>query len=233
MEQVRRWREPVAIALLVVAGIRLLIGTVAVPVLAGDDAYGSFATAAMFEADRSFDLLLTLATAAAAASCLLSPATPRARGVVVAAVIETLAGILVALGFGLMGLGSSSPGRGIEFGFLLLGLALPVVAVLGLVSMLRSTSPSVSLSSAAADGGAELSADRSSTGSGSTEHHPPAAPPALPAAWLPEQATGRVWQTAEDAARGAPGVGWSDDGGAGWQPIPGSTQPGRTEPPAS
>ncbi len=214
MEPWRRWREPLAVILLIVAGIRLLVGIAAVPVLA-DDGYGSFATAALFQAGRTFDLVLLLVTAGVAGSCLLTPATPRAKVIVTIAVIETAAAVLVSVGYGLIGLLSDSTGKGIETIYLLLGLVLPVFAVIGLLTLLRvtpatSTAPPV------------LAPPMTSVVE---------PPPALPAAWQPEQATGRVWNTAGDAARGAPGSGWAEEGGgAGWQPIPGPAEPPRPEP---
>lgn len=216
MEQWRRWREPLAVVLLVVAGIRLLVGIAAVPVLALDDAYGSFATAAGFEANRTFDLVLLLVTAGAAAACLLPPPSPRAKGIVTVALIETALAVLVSFGYGVMGLLSDSSGRGIELIYLLLGLVLPVLAVVALLVMLRVT--------------ALTSATQPVAGPPAPAAQLPAPPPALPAAWQPEQATGRVWNTAGDAARGAPGAGWAgDDSGAGWQPIPGPAEPPHPE----
>ena len=215
MDWVRRRREQLAMVLLVVAGLRLLVGIVAVPVLAADDAYGLFATAALFEADRTFDLLLVLVTAGVAASCVLAPATPQARTVVTLALVETVAAVLVALGYGLMGLTSPSGGRWIEFAYLLFALVLPMLAVIGLLRARQATARVTSPNSEH-DRGSEVAAVDA----------PPAAaePPALPAAWQPEQATGRVWTTAGEAARGAPAAGWpTQSGSTGWQPIPGST----------
>ncbi len=40
-----------------------------------------------------------------------------------------------------------------------------------------------------------------------------AAPARLPAAWQADEATGAVWLTADDAAQGRPGLSWSDPGG--------------------
>ena len=213
MEQWRRWREPLAMILLVVAGVRLLVGIVAVPVLA--DPYGSFATAALFEGRRSFDPVLLLVTAGAAASCLLAPATSRARVIVTVALVETALAVLAALAYGLMGLGSDSSGRGIELGYLVLGLVLPVLVLVALLALLR-VAPTTTPTTAPQP---------------PLEPPPPAGPPpALPAAWQPEQATGRVWTTAGDAARGAPGAGWAGEGGgAGWQPIPGPAEPPQPE----
>ena len=79
MEQLLRWREPVAVVLLVAAGIRLLVGITAVPVLAAEGAYDSFATAARFEAGRTFDVVLLVVTAGSRPPACGTPATPRAR----------------------------------------------------------------------------------------------------------------------------------------------------------
>lgn len=201
-----------AMILLVVAGVRLLVGIVAVPVLA--EAYGSFAAAALFESRRIFDPVLLLVTAGVAASCLLSPPTARARVIATAALIESALAVLAALAYGLMGLGADSAGRGIELGYLLLGLVLPVLTVVALLGLLRVAAPT--------------SAPQPVVGPPSPA--PGGPPPALPAAWQPEQATGRVWTTAGDAARGAPGAGWVGEGdAAGWHPIPGPAEPQQPE----
>lgn len=205
MEQLRRWREPAAMVLLIAAGIRLLAGIVAVPVLA-DEGYDSFAIAALFQAGRTFDVVLLLGTACVAASCLLTPATPRARAIITFALIETAAAVLVSIAYGVIGLSADTTGRGIETVYLLLGLVVPVLAVIGLFALLRVAAPAPVAPPVLAP------------------PLPPVVepPPALPAAWQPEQATGRVWNTAGDAARGAPGAGWpAESPGAGWYPIPG------------
>lgn len=230
MEQLLRWREPVAVVLLVASGIRLLIGITAVPVLAAEGAYDSFASAARFEAGRTFDVVLIVVTAVVAASCLRTPATPRARAVVTVAAIETLAAVLVALGFGLMGLVSDANGRVIEFAHLLLGLVLPVVAVISLLLLRRSSAPMPRAAGAVPAVGTGPAAEPTAPGAalpgGQTQ---PA--PLQPAAWQPEQATGRVWTTAGEAARGAPGASWGEDPGpSGWRPIPGPGEPPPPEP---
>lgn len=223
MEILRRWREPVAITLLVATGVRLLAGIVAVAVLSSDDGYGSFATAALFEGSRAADTLLLLATAAVAMWCLLSPPTPGGRTIAALALIETVAAVLVSLAFGLMGLASDAAGRGIQFVQLLATLALPAVAAVLLLALLRSAPSAVLV---------RPQEDHPPAHSGPVPPPAiPATPPPLPPGWQPEQATGMVWQTAGEAAAGAPPTGWSVAGeapqraaaeAAGWQPIPGS-----------
>lgn len=59
-------------------------------------------------------------------------------------------------------------------------------------------------------------------GAGSVPETPPVAPTPerLPAAWQPEEATGAVWLTADDAAQGRPGLSWTgpSDAPGGWAP---------------
>ncbi len=232
MEILRRWRQPVAITLLVATAVRLLAGIVAVALLSSDEGYGSFATAALFEGSRAADTLLLLATAAAAACCLLSPPTRSARTLGALALVETVAAILVALVFGLMGLASEAVGRGIQFVQLLATLALPALAAVLLLSLLRSAT-GTSVARAEHDRAPAVAPGEQP---GPTSATPPALPPALPPGWQPEQATGMVWQTAGEAAAGAPPTGWPPPDqaahpaageAAGWQPIPGSAeQPG-------
>ena len=135
--------------------------------------------------------------------------------IVTVALIETGLAVLVALTYGVLGLVSDSGCRGIEIIYLLLGLVLPVLASWSLLA----PAPGHGSGTPAQTAPPVLDAPM-----------PPVVepPPALPAAWQPEQATGRVWNTAGDAARGAPGSGWpGDDGGAGWQPIPGPASTSR------
>ncbi len=164
MEILRRWREPVAITLLVATGVRLLAGIVAVAVLASDDGYGSFAAAALFEGSRAADTLLLLATVAVAMWCLLSPPTPSGRTIAALALIETVAAILVSLVFGLMGLASDAVGRGIQFVQLLAALALPAVAAALLLALLRSAPSTVLVPPAARASTCRASRCRTSSG---------------------------------------------------------------------
>ena len=151
MENLRRWREPVAVALLIASGVRLLAGIVAVPVLASTQAYGSFAVSALFGAAGVADTVLLLATAASAAACLFAPPTPHGRTIAAVAVIETVAAILVSLVFGLMGLTADAVGRGVEVVQLLAALVLPSVAVVLLLGLLRGAPVAVSAPIPAAD----------------------------------------------------------------------------------
>ena len=220
MENLRRWREPVAIVLLVASGVRLLAGIVAVPVLASAAAYGSFAVSALFGAAGVADTLLLLAAAVAAAACLLAPPTPHGRTIAAVAVIETVAAVLVSLVFGLMGLTAESIGRGVEVVQLLAALVLPSVAVVLLLGLLRAGPVAVIPPDPATPMPAVA-------GPPTPVPPPPAppAPPSLPPGWQPEQATGMVWTTAGEAAAGAPASSWpAASGTVGWQPIPGSPE---------
>ena len=151
MENLRRWREPVAVALLIASGVRLLAGIVAVPVLASTQAYGSFAVSALFGAAGVADTVLLLAAAASAAACLFAPPTPHGRTIAAVAVIETVAAVLVSLVFGLMGLTADAVGRGVEVVQLLAALVLPSVAVVLLLGLLRGVPVAVSAPIPASD----------------------------------------------------------------------------------
>ena len=219
MENLRRWREPVAVALLIASGVRLLAGIVAVPVLASTQAYGSFAVSALFGAAGVADTVLLLAAAASAAACLFAPPTPHGRTIAAVAVIETVAAILVSLAFGLMGLTADAVGRGVEVVQLLAALVLPSVAVVLLLGLLRGVPVAVS----APIPGADPAAVPPPSTLPSTPEPAQPLPPSLPPGWQPEQATGMVWTTAGEAAAGAPASDWpAASGTVGWQPIPGS-----------
>ena len=219
MENLRRWREPVAVALLIASGVRLLAGIVAVPVLASTQAYGSFAVSALFGAAGVADTVLLLAAAASAAACLFAPPTPHGRTIAAVAVIETVAAILVSLAFGLMGLTADAVGRGVEVVQLLAALVLPSVAVVLLLGLLRG----VPVAASAPIPGADPAAVPPPSTLPSTPEPAQPLPPSLPPGWQPEQATGMVWTTAGEAAAGAPASDWpAASGTVGWQPIPGS-----------
>jgi hypothetical protein len=219
MENLRRWREPVAVVLLVASGVRLLAGIAAVPVLASGEAYGSFAVSALFGAAGVADTVLLLAAAVAAAACLFAPPTRHGRTIAAVAVIETVAAVVVSLVFGLMGLTAESIGRGVEAVQLMAALVLPSVAVVLLLGLLRAAPVAVTAPASAAD---PASVAPSLTSSPTPESAPPA-PPSLSPGWQPEQATGMVWTTAGEAAAGAPASNWpAASGTVGWQPIPGT-----------
>lgn len=223
MESLRRWRQPVAVVLLVASGVRLLAGIVAVPVLASADAYGSVATAALFEGSRAGDPVLLLATAAAAAWCLAAPPAPGGRVIATLAVVELVTTVIVSLVFGLLGLTADAVGRGVLFVQFLAALVLPAAAAVLLLALLRAA-PATSAAAVLPATSAESSALPPAT--------PPvpslSPPPDLPPSWAVEQAAGVAWQTAGDAAAGNPPTGWSGPAEtAGWQPIPGPPGPDR------
>jgi hypothetical protein len=230
VDSLRRWRQPVAVVLLVASGVRLLAGIVAVPVLAAADAYGSVATAALFEGSRAGDSLLLLATAAAAAWCLAAPPTSSGRVIATLAVVELVTTVVVSLVFGLLGLTADAVGRGVLFVQFLAALVLPAVAAVLLLALLRAA-PATSVAAVPPATSAESAALPPTVPPGTSLAPPP--PPDLPPSWTVDQAAGVAWQTAGDAAAGNPPTGWSAPAEtAGWQPIPGPPAPPGPERPA-
>lgn len=219
MQPWHRWREPLAVVLLVAVGLMLVvrIAGLAVTIASGGGVgYGAI---------PGGDDLLIVAAAGAVVWCVarLRPGadagtegaepTPSRRARAVALVGVALIGATVLLWF-VVAVGTvvelvSWPAR--EIGWVLLGadgvlrLVVPAVALVAVVLASRRTHPA----GRPAESPAVLTADADD---------PPAvtaAPERLPAAWQADEATGAVWLTADDAAQGQPGLSWSNPTAAG------------------
>ena len=126
---------------------------------------------------------------------------PSGRTIAALALIETVAAILVSLVFGLMGLTSDAVGRGIEFVQLLAALALPAVAAALLLALLRSAPVTSSYPLQHEQALPRLPMP-------DQLRRPPLRPLCRPAG-SPSRPPGMVWQTAGEAAAGAPPTGWT------------------------
>lgn len=229
LSDLARLREPAVVVLLVVLSLRLLLGLVTFVVLArgaSDDtlgylsrsAYGDnpIALASFSLATTVLDLLTALLLVALVASCALWRPTPHARALTLAALVLISLAVMVALVAGLVWLSGVriSAGALADFGRLVLGLPLLVLAGLVLWRLLPATAPG-----AAAATPRELS---QAAGQRPVESSPAALPAPDPAdepTWQPEEASGAAWMTAGDAATGAAASGWgtSREQG-GWVP---------------
>ena len=240
MQPWHRWREPLAVVLLVALALMLVIRCVALVLsfsVGNGVGYGGI---------PGGDDLLLLSTAAAVLWCTVpvsgpvsepvsgsargaesdggsTPApSPHARALAVAGLVVVGLSVLLWLVVSLATVAALVAWPSREIGFVLLGaegvlrLVVPAVAVVAVVLALRRTRPV-----------------RSSTGSPEVTAAVPgtpavtAAPERLPAAWQADEATGAVWLTADDAAQGQPGLSWSNPGPSGgavaggpWAPAP-------------
>ena len=212
MQPWHRWREPLAVALLVALTLMLVLraASLALAVAAGT-AGGLYGTL------PGGDDLLLRAAAAAVLWCT-TPAqdrgsaddpvamSPHAWPVAVAGLV--IVGLTV---LGWLLLSASNVAAIIAWptpdaGFVLLAvegllrLALPVAALVAVVLAVRRAAAARRTEEAAPVLPAPESEATAVT----------AAPDRLPAAWQADEATGAVWLTADDAAQGQPGLSWSD-----------------------
>ncbi|HYP45161.1 MAG TPA: hypothetical protein VEQ66_08205 [Propionibacteriaceae bacterium] len=228
-------REPAVVVLLVVLGLRLLLGLVTFLLLArgaGDDTlahlsrgtYGDnpLALASFSLATTVLDLLTALVLVGLVASCVLWRPTPHARQLTLAALVLVSLAVVVALAAGLMWLTGVDLGMGAlaDFGRLMLGLPLLVLAALTLGRLLPATAID-----AAANRPRELSQADGTQPSSPPPAELPAAQPSTQPTWQPDEAAGAAWTTAGDAATGAAASGWGTSAErGGWVPQP-TSQP--------
>jgi hypothetical protein len=212
MQPWHRWREPLAVALSVALALMLVLrGTSLVLTVAAGTPGGLYGTL------PGGDDLLLLATAGAVLWCTTPVAdaepgeepaamSPHAWPVAVTGLV--VVGLTV-LGWLLLSVGDLTA---------LISWPTPDTAFVLLVieGLLRLTLPAAAL-------GAVVLAVRRAAAARRAEETVPALPAAdpeptagtaapdrLPAAWQADEATGAVWLTADDAARGQPGLSWSD-----------------------
>lgn len=223
-----RWREPLAVGLLVVSALMLAVRglSLALAIEAG--------STRLVTGLPGGDELLLLATALAVLWCA-TPVTadgdeptrsPHARAIAVAGAVVvgvTVLGWLVLSIWSTVNVLTGPPADADLLLFVvdgLLRLAVPGVALLAVLAALRRV------------GDASVETDRpplTATADEGADEAPAvtAAPERLPAAWQADEATGAVWLTADDAARGSPGLSWAEpttpaapgraDGGGAWE----------------
>jgi len=217
MQSWQRWREPAAVLLLVLLALTLVVRAVGVGL-----AFATGNTGGWLGSVPTADHLLLLLASGAVLWC----ATPvEADGgppslsphVWPIAVLGVVIVGLTVLGWTALAAWDvvtfvSSPSVDLGLGLLIiegvLRLAVPVASLVAVIAGVR-----------------RAAAARAPTGSqalpaaASPASPPPAvaaAPERLPAAWQADEATGAVWLTADDAARGRPGLSWTDpDAAAG------------------
>ena len=228
-DSLQKLREPAAVVLLVVLGLRLLLGVVTFLVLArgSDDdtlaylsrsTYGdnTFALASFSLAGTVLDVLTALLLVALVASCVLWRPTPHARQLALAALVLISLAVVVALVAGLLwlsGVGLSMAALA-DFGRLVLGLPLLVLAALVLWRLLPETAPGAAPATTR-----ELSSSPGAPAPAPAPAELPAARPADEPTWQPEEASGAAWLTAGDAATGAAASGWGTSAEqGGWVP---------------
>ncbi len=231
MQPWHRWREPLAVMLLVALALMLAIRAVALGLAVasgGGVGYGAI---------PGGDDLLLLVAAAAVLWCTWplggadeEPApSEHARALAVAGVLVVGATVLLWAAVAVATVVDLVTWPTPEIGWLLLGvegvlrLAVPAAALIAVVLALRRTR------------GARLAQpdeDRPAVAAGSDVAAIAPPPDRLPAAWQADEATGAVWLTADDAAQGRPGLSWSNPPSAGattdgpWAPAP-AAAPGR------
>ena len=218
METLKRIREPLAWAMVVLAALWLayqIANQVTTQLYVLDPEDGHTVTVVVTWALVSInrvELSLLLGLVLAAVGCAATPATPRSRAIALAA--AWVATLSVALPW-LVGLGSAVQWRPedvtvvsgwdvtspLDFVVPLLETAVGVVAAIALWALARRPSD-----------------DEPDEGDGIAIEADPAHDPAPPdpaTVWRPSEATGTVWRTADEAAAGVPGI-HATGSGAEW-----------------
>jgi hypothetical protein len=229
MQPWHRWREPLAIVLLVALGLLLAVRGVAVGLTLAAGNTGGF-----YGGIPGGDDLLLLAAAGAVLWCTVPlrdsgtadrPPAPSPHAWPIALAGMVVVGLTV-LGWFVLAVANvvamvSWPTPDVGFVLLVaeavLRLVLPVAALVAVVLAVRRAAPAREAAEAAAalpTPGPDVPAVT-------------AAPTRLPAAWQADEATGAVWLTADDAAQGQPGLSWSDPA-----PTPGAVTSGSWVPAA-
>jgi hypothetical protein len=208
VDGLRRLREPAALSVLVVLLLQVLIAWVASVV------YGSVRY-------RMPETLTILVLGLIVASCVLGQRTAHARTLTVLALIGSMLSMLTSVTLELVAPVTGQEPLVIVWLDLLLDLVVPVLVVVGLVTLLA---------------GQRASADTALQSPAIVEAAPTEpAPAALPSSqlepvWQPDEASGAAWYTAGDAALGAPAAGWGTPGeSGGWQAIGDEDDPSRAD----
>ena len=213
MQPWRRWREPLAVVLLVALSLMLVLRVVGLVLAVAAGAAGG-----LYGSLPGGDDLLLLATAGAVLWCTTpvpgaepgdepSAMSPHAWPIAVTGLVvvglTVLGWLLLSAGnvAALISWPTPDPGFVLMVVEGLLRLVLPAAALVAVVLAVRRAA-----AARTRDDRLELPP---------AENEVPAvtaAPDRLPAAWQADEATGAVWLTADDAAQGQPGLSWSDPG---------------------
>lgn len=224
IESLRRLREPAAIVVLAVLGVRLLLGLITFSYLqiVGTDSAASLAVARFTASDTITDAFTVVVLGLLVASCVLVEPTPHARTLTWLAVVIAGAGILLALVSSITWLVTVGGVTVVGDLFrLLIGLPISVVALVGLLRLLRGQPKPAKAARQAV--GVRVDGDNSDRqqelGSGPDK---PAQEDENQPTWQPDQAVGAAWHTAGEAAAGAAASGWGTPGDpGGWRPASG------------
>lgn len=226
MQSWHRWRGPLAVALLVTSLLLLAVRTVTLG-LAMQSGDGGFLGGIPLGDD-----LLLVATASAVLWCATPvivddrpQPSPHAWPITLTGLVVVGLSVLGWLALAVRDLWMLLSRPGGNSGFLLsaidglLRLVLPLLALLAVIAAVRRVAAWRSSAGATrvlppddADGATDNSADNSADDSADDSVDESPAPARLPAAWQPDEATGAVWLTADDAAQGRPALSWSDPG---------------------
>ncbi|HEY5822141.1 MAG TPA: hypothetical protein VIT20_09210 [Propionibacteriaceae bacterium] len=212
MDTLKRFREPLVMVVLVILGLRVPLALVTAGAYAAEDSSDGISGIAALVAYRAGDPALVVLLTALIASCVLVDPTPRARGLSLAALIVVGVSVLVGLVFGSLTFLQASSIWLANAVDVLVGLAAPVVCmfllfrfhVLGRDSAARANPYALP----------------------ATPTVPQLETPRYEPTWQPDVAAGASWQTAGDAAAGAPASAWGTPGQqGGWQPQPPAQPP--------
>lgn len=222
MESLRRLREPVAWAAVIVLTVRVFNAIATAIVYAGREGAAGVPEAAVLISYRAVDPALVAVLTLVLLSCVLGEPTPRVRTLTTVALVVVGVSFLVALAFTVLALTSPADTFLIDAVDLLTNLAVPALALVTLVKLLPVTGPG--RQPAGSSPGQLTGAEQPAL--------PPVPDPRYQPTWQPDQAAGAAWQTAGDAAAGAPASGWGTPGQqGGWQYPPSSGQPQGPQPP--
>ena len=238
MQPWHRWREPLAVALLVALASMLVLRVVSLVLAVAAGSAGR-----LYGTLPGGDDLLLLAAAGAVLWCttplpgaepdeppaMSEHAWPVAVAGLVVVGLTVLGRLLLTVGNVAALISWPTPDTGFVLLVIegLLRLALPVAALVAVVLAVRRAAAV----RASAETARALPADTEVPAV-------TAVPDRLPAAWQADEATGAVWLTADDAAQGQPGLSWSDPAATAgavtsgpWAPPPPSATEKSVAPP--
>lgn len=219
MESLKKLREPAALTALIVVAARLLNALVSAAIYAGHDGVSNVAGLIAY---RAADATLIAVATALVASCVLADRTRHASALTIAGSIVVGAATLAGLSFALLMLGTPGDTFVVDTIELLFNLAVPVLCLILLIrlALLRPAGAVAGQPYAIQADGPGF--DRPAIAVPEPQYQP---------TWQPDVAAGAAWQTAGEAAAGAPASGWGTPGQqGGWQP-PQLPQPQQQDPP--
>ncbi len=186
-------------ALTLVAAARVVLG------LSEVGAGGSTAVAAARLAPNGSDGALTVLVGVLVAACCVRPEVPAARRLAAwGAVLTAVSLVATVLALAL----TSVEVAGWSLVWLVPDVVVPVVVGAGLVALARPVRMDVLAEPTPAPAAAEDASE-------------PEPDLELQPSWTPDAASGAVWRTAGEAARGAPASGWAEQGSPWAAPAPG------------